>query len=141
MRHMLRNLILALMVFSCSVFGQAGSPEGDTLPMGPFQLPVRADFNGEWLRFDGVYTLSIDVKPKNVTVEYHNPNPINVEYVGLDEASGLFSLEVMLLDEGYPGTTYTLSYLPEYEVLAGTYQVPGQAPSQVYFKRKPIEDE
>lgn len=138
---MLRYLSAFFFLSSAFLYGQAASPDGEVLPMGPFQLPLRSHFEGNWVRSDGVYVLNVEVEKEEVAVSYHNPKPIHVEWTQLANKEGAPVLEVMLLDEGYPGSTYTLKYIPQYDVLAGTYQIPRQEPSEVYFKRQVSAEE
>jgi hypothetical protein len=105
--------------------------------MGPFQLPSQADYVGDWLRYDGVYRLTVNLNAAGeLSVEYLNPESIHIEYTNLAEADKGYALTVMLLDTGYPGSTYELLYLPRHDVLLGTYTIPGQEPTEVYFKRQ-----
>ncbi len=112
---------------------QPATPGSNEVPMGPFQQSGEEDFAGEWIRSDGQYRLSIQVSGGEVRASYFNPKPINVESaVFLDDTPALL-LEIVLVDDGYPGSTYRLSYIPEYEVLSGTYTIPGNEANEVYF--------
>lgn len=133
---MLRLLLPILFCVTTTLFAQPAPIEGPGVPMGPFQLPSRGDFAGDWLRYDGVYTLTVHVDEDEVTVDYFNPQPIQVESARMASVDGDTAMTVVLRDAGYPGSTYQLYYLPQSDVLIGTYTIPGQAPTEVYFKRK-----
>jgi hypothetical protein len=78
---------------------------------------------GRWLRPDGGYVIdvrSIDAHGK-VNASYYNPKPINVsrsEVLGMDSRIKLF---IELQDVGYPGSTYTLIYNPQKDMMFGLY--------------------
>ena len=101
------------------------------------KVPERSDFFGNWLRQDGTYRLTVSKgKDGAVTAKYFNPDPIKVESTSFREEDGFTILTVVLRDEGYPGSTYQLSYDSSYRILAGSYLMPqsGQR-HQVYFNR------
>ena len=63
---------------------------------------------------------SIDAKGK-MDAGYYNPQPINVsqaEAIGTDAGIKLF---IELQDVGYPGSTYTLIYNPQEDMMFGLY--------------------
>jgi hypothetical protein len=78
---------------------------------------------GRWLRPDGGYVIDIrkiDADGK-VDAGYYNPQPINVsqaEAIGTDTGIKLF---IELQDVGYPGSTYTLIYNPQKDMMFGLY--------------------
>jgi len=78
---------------------------------------------GRWLRPDGGYVIDIrkiDADGK-VDAGYYNPQPINVsraEVIGVDLGIKLF---IELQDVGYPGSTYTLIYNPQKDMMFGLY--------------------
>jgi len=87
---------------------------------------INCDFNkliGRWLRPDGGYVIDIrkiDADGK-VDAGYYNPKPINVsrsEAIGTDAGIKLF---IELQDVGYPGSTYTLIYNPQKDMMFGLY--------------------
>ena len=78
---------------------------------------------GKWVRPDGGYVILIRSVYQNGTVdaEYLNPRSIHVsraEASGGDDTARLF---IELSDVGYPGSTYTLTYKRETDVLTGIY--------------------
>ena len=89
-------------------------------------IPPKADISllvGNWLRTDSDYRIQISKVNENFTLEanYFNPNPINVGGASWQESSGNLKIIVELRDANYPGSTYTLNYLPDRDILAGDY--------------------
>ena len=78
---------------------------------------------GDWIRTDAGYLIKINKvnEDKTLDAQYFNPNPINVGNANWEESHGNLELTVELRDVNYPGSTYTLSYLPDRDVLAGDY--------------------
>jgi len=87
---------------------------------------IHYDFHrliGRWLRPDGGYVIDIRKIDANGKVDagYYNPQPINVlraEVIGVDAGIKLF---IELQDVGYPGSTYTLIYNPQKDMMFGLY--------------------
>ncbi len=95
---------------------------------------------GEWIRPDGGYIVHVrDVKSDgSVNVGYFNPNEINISEAGVSLWKGLVKLFIKLQDKGYPGSTYTLYYYAEKDVLAGFYHQAAIGQTfEVVFTRKP----
>jgi hypothetical protein len=120
------------------VVGQQGGEEPKRqVPQYLAKVPAQSDFFGSWIRQDGTYRLKVirDAAGK-VTATYLNPDPIKVESATFTEKGGFVILEVVLRDEGYPGSTYELTYDASYRILVGEYLMPqsGQR-HQVYFSR------
>ncbi|NBB80383.1 MAG: hypothetical protein GVY36_13240 [Verrucomicrobia bacterium] len=131
-----KNLIKALALTAAAAAAPLlAQPTLETY-LGPYEQPHAGQFEGDWTRSEGTYSFEISVEDGEVTPRYFNPDPINVESATLveTEAGGL-QLQVVLRDQGYPGSTYTLQYIPQYRILAGTYTIPGQPPAEVYFKQ------
>ncbi len=59
-----------------------------------------------------------------MTAQYFNPNPINVGSVNWEQSYGNLKVIIELRDINYPGSNYTLNYLPDRDMLAGEY-LPG----------------
>ena len=78
---------------------------------------------GNWLRTDSDYRLQISEVNEDFTLEakYFNPNPINVGRASWQETYGSLKIIIELRDVNYPGSTYTLNYLPDKNLLAGDY--------------------
>jgi hypothetical protein len=78
---------------------------------------------GNWLRTDSDYRLQISEVNEDFTLEakYFNPNPINVGRASWQESYGNLKIIIELRDVNYPGSTYTLNYLADKDLLAGDY--------------------
>lgn len=93
---------------------------------------------GKWLRPDGGYV--IDIKAIDATgkldASYLNPRPIHVAKAEASQEGGALKVFIELQDVNYPGSTYTLVYKPERDLLAGVYYQALQRQSfEVYFER------
>jgi len=78
---------------------------------------------GDWLRTDAGYRILITKVNQDGTLDaqYFNPNPINVGMANWEESYGSLKIIIELRDVNYPGSTYTLNYLPDRDILAGDY--------------------
>ena len=78
---------------------------------------------GDWIRTDASYLIKINKVNVDGTLEaqYFNPKPINVGKANWEESHGNLEITVVLRDVNYPGSKYTLSYLPDRDILAGDY--------------------
>jgi len=78
---------------------------------------------GRWLRPDGGYIIEIRSISTDGRMEaaYLNPRPINVARAEASWKKGKQEVFIELQDTGYPGSTYTLDYQPDQDVLAGIY--------------------
>ena len=78
---------------------------------------------GDWVRTDGGYLIKIIKinEDRTLEAEYFNPNPINVGKAQLQESYGNLKIVIELRDVNYPGSTYTLDYLPDRDIFAGEY--------------------
>ena len=78
---------------------------------------------GEWLRTDSDYMIKIvEVNDDgSLLAQYFNPDPINVGSANWESISGDLKIIIELRDVNYPGSTYTLNYLPDKDMLAGEY--------------------
>jgi len=87
---------------------------------------------GRWQRTDGGYVIEIrSIAPDGkISAGYFNPRPINVENAQASMHKKQIKVEVKLRDVGYPGSAYTLIYVPEKDALLGSYF---QAVSRQYF--------
>jgi hypothetical protein len=78
---------------------------------------------GRWLRTEGSYIIeirSVEASGK-MNAAYFNPRPINVAKAEAMKAGENLGVFVELRDVNYPGSTYTLTYQPATDRLAGTY--------------------
>jgi len=131
----LSRICLLALVCAGPCVGQEGLMPPYEIAPTIAKLPEVSDFEGKWLRSDGTYELNVENVTGELTVQYHNPRPINVESASFDAATGEPILTVVLRDEGYPGSTYNLVYMAERGILYGNYSRPGSEPSVVYFVR------
>ena len=132
MRVLLLGVFYGLIVISG--WAQGGLQPKYEIPSLIAKNPEQADFIDSWTRSDGGYRLEVvAVEQGGVSVKYFNPKPINVESAEFTVFENEPLLKIILRDEGYPGSVYELSFLPERRVLIGTYVRLGQKPSQVYF--------
>ena len=78
---------------------------------------------GNWFRTDSDYRLQISKVNEDNTLaaNYFNPNPINVGKASWEESYGNLKIFIELRDVNYPGSTYTLNYIPDRDILAGDY--------------------
>ncbi len=78
---------------------------------------------GDWIRTDGSYLIKINNVNEDGILEaqYYNPNPINVESAKWEEVYDNLKLTIVLRDVNYPGSTYSINYLPDGDFLAGEY--------------------
>ena len=78
---------------------------------------------GDWVRTDASYLVKIIkvIDDRSLDAQYFNPNPINVGKANWEENYGNLKIIIELRDVNYPGSTYTLSYLPDRDILAGDY--------------------
>ena len=94
---------------------------------------------GKWFRPDGGYILELSTVKKGggLKAAYLNPRPINVAKASWRKEQGKLVVFVELRDVNYPGSTYTLVYVPDQDRLVGYYYqaVLGQT-FEVLFERK-----
>jgi hypothetical protein len=130
------TLVLAVGIVATFVLLRGRPPGGMglSLPSPPAQrisLTAPADsaesgfraLRGRWLRPDGGYVLDIrDVDARGkIDSAYLNPRPIPVARAEAIRDSSTLSVFVELRARGYPGSTYTLTYDPQRDQLAGIY--------------------
>ena len=105
----------------CTVFSQINNLQ----KVSPLVLKT-TDENllvGDWIRTDANYLIKIAKVNKDNTLaaQYFNPNPINVGKASWEESYGNLKIFIELRDVNYPGSTYTLNYIPDRDILAGEY--------------------
>jgi hypothetical protein len=78
---------------------------------------------GRWVRTDSPYILEISSAAPDGSLEavYLNPSRVNVSRAEFQPAAGTLEVFVELRDTNYPGSTYTLRYEVEDDVLQGVY--------------------
>ncbi len=91
-------------------------------------VPVQADQNlliGRWTRTDsdGAYVIEIKSAAADgkLDASYFNPNPIKVGHAEWQNKNGKFVVIVELRDVNYPGSTYTLNFIPSENRMTGNY--------------------
>jgi len=156
-----RNLSPVLMIFICAAIVSAGGwlfynesgmrtdpqPEdsnAQTVGRESVQTVSPDNFRnivGRWVRPDGGYIIEIrDVDSSGMLqAAYFSPRPIKVSQARLTFENKEPQVFIELRDVGYPGATYTLSYLPEQDVLAGLYYQPtaGQSFEVIFVRTNP----
>jgi hypothetical protein len=130
------TLVLAVGIIATFVLLRGRQPGGMGLPLpsspGPrSSLAATADsaepgfqaLSGRWLRPDGGYILDIQAVDARGTIEavYLNPRPIAIARAEATRDSSTLRVFVELRAPGYPGSTYTLTYDPQRDQLAGIY--------------------
>lgn len=101
-----------------TVQGQAGSKADSAGSSQDFHALI-----GRWLRPDGGYVIkirNIDALGK-VDAGYYNPHSINVSRAEASRVGNDVKIFIELQDTGYPGSTYTLFYNVQKDVLVGIY--------------------
>jgi len=121
---------------------KAISPSDSSTTSNPLTVTPadRRRLIGRWVRPDGGYVIDI----RNVHADgqlqtaYFNPRPIHVSRAQVTQKGGVIQVFIELRDTGYPGTTYTLRYNAEHDVLAGLYHQPavGQTFDVVFVRMK-----
>jgi hypothetical protein len=129
-------LVLAVGIVATVVLLRGRQPGGMGLPLPSSPAPrsslaapadsVESGFralSGRWLRPDGGYILDIRAVDARGTIEavYLNPRPIPVARAEATRDSSTLNVFVELRAPGYPGSTYTLTYDPKRDQLAGIY--------------------
>jgi hypothetical protein len=125
--------------------GDAGSGPVRQAPPRPVAPPAaaRPDMQrlvGSWVRPDGGYVLEVRSVAPDGTVDaaYFNPRPIHVSIASADWFDGSAHLFVEFDDVNYRGSTYQLDYLPDRDVLHGSYfQAEVEQTYEVTFVRRP----
>jgi len=141
-KWLLPVICLVFMGLAAAVwYGLLRRPATETAAAVP-QKEETPDFDrlvGSWVRPDGGYVIEISkIYPDGkVDAAYFNPRSIHVSRSTVSEKDGLIELFIELQGQGYPGSTYTLKYNPEYDAMVGIYfQAVIQQPFDVIFQRK-----
>ena len=93
---------------------------------------------GRWRRVDGGYIIDIRRIGANgqMDVAYYNPKSIHISRAEASLKKGAQYIFIELQDVGYPGSTYTLMYRPQQDILAGFYfQAAVKQTFEVVFSR------
>ena len=124
------GIVAAALLLRAHEPGGTGSPEASPAAQ-PTRVPAMtaaADsgfgaVNGRWLRLDGGYVLEIRAVDAGGTIDaaYFNPQPIHVARAEATRDGSTLKVFVELQAPNYPGSTYSLTYDPGRDQLAGTY--------------------
>lgn len=94
----------------------------------PVNTPVqnKLDKNslvGEWIRTDAPYQIKISGLAEGGSLDagYFNPKPIHVGKASWSDNADSLTVYIELQDQNYPGSNYTLHYLPGKDELTGKY--------------------
>jgi len=109
-------------------------------------IPTSSDrfqkLKGRWRRPDGGYIIdirSVDAQG-NLQAAYFNPRPIHVSQARAAHREGKTHVFIELTDTGYPGATYSLTFDPQRDMLAGLYFQPSAGRNfDVLFARVPSQ--
>ena len=125
--------LLFIALFLVSPVSAPAENESEPAPIDEQRLA------GKWIRPDGGYVLELSGANKGgkLTAAYFNPRSIKVAKSSWRKEQEMIVVDVELRDVHYPGSTYTLVYLPDRDRLAGYYfqAVLGQT-FEVLFERK-----
>jgi hypothetical protein len=101
----------------------ASTTQTTNAPSSSEALSSFEKLKGRWLRAEGSYIVEIrSVEPGGkMDAGYFNPRPINVARAEALKDGDTVKVFVELRDVNYPGSTYTLTYQPATDRLAGTY--------------------
>ncbi len=118
----------------------SAAPPVPTVAAAPVTPPAasRDALLGKWRRQDGDYMLEIRSIATDGTAEtrYYNPNPVHVATAKAAASQAGVGIFVLLQDEGYRGSNYTLSYDPGHDALTGIYRQPEvRQEYQIVFER------
>jgi hypothetical protein len=108
------------------VLGFTGCKENETVKKVSDKPTVKIDkqlLQGSWVRTDADYQIKLSDVQDNGTIkaQYFNPGPINVSKAEWSQNGNDLKIIIVLLDENYPGSTYTLNYIKDKNILAGDY--------------------
>lgn len=123
-------LIVAAIVLAVAAGAFAFLRGGSTSGFGPL--------TGRWVRLDGGYVLDIRsvAADGKMDAAYLNPKPIDVAKAQATRDGSSVKVFVELQGANYAGSTYTLTYDPKTDQLAGIYnQVVVQQRFDVSFVR------
>jgi len=123
-KNFYRIIAAAALAMLLLFFFLSKSPDRSISTTAPLLTDSRPDrLIGSWIRPDGGYQLEIRAAQRDGSLEvsYLNPQPINVSRAEWRQEGGNLKVLVVLNDVNYPGSTYTLDYLPDQDQLVGNY--------------------
>ena len=99
------------------------SKNGNETSTSDKKVADKSSLVGDWVRTDANYQVRITAVNDDgtLTAQYFNPNPINVGKANWESSYGNLKIIVEMRDVNYPGSTYTLNYLSDRDILAGDY--------------------
>jgi len=133
------SFIISVVIVLCFLLpyqGRAKDLQSSLQRSSPVDNKVIA---GKWLRPDGGYKLELsEVRSEGrLKAVYYNPRPIHVSKAEWRLVDGQLRVFIELHAPNYPGSTYTLVYMPERDSLAGYYyQAALQQTFDVMFVRE-----
>jgi len=122
-------IIVVLAMAAGLIFYQFQPTESTQVPLsaaGQSKSGPTVEFHqliGRWQRPDGGYVIEIRNINSGGSMEaaYFNPRPINVSRAEVFRNRGRLEVFLELRDTGYPGSTYTLTYNPQQDMMTGIY--------------------
>jgi hypothetical protein len=130
--------VLAFAAVACVASLQAQTPAASPARPGAKAAAGFGVLIGRWLRPDGGYVINIrgvDAEGR-LDAAYANPNPLPFARAEAARDGKTLKLFFKITAGGYGGSTYTLAYDPENDVLKGIYyQAVAQQRFDVYFIR------
>jgi hypothetical protein len=121
-------VVVAVVVVSAALLASRDRQPPEASAPSPAVVPSEGRLEaqrlvGNWLRPDGGYVLGIRAVDPTGRVEatYSNPRPIHVARAIASSTGSMIKLFVELRDEGYPGSTYDLTYDPNDDTMEGIY--------------------
>jgi hypothetical protein len=129
---------VALAMAAAPISAQAPSVPGDTTAVqsaNPFYVLV-----GKWERPDGGYLVTINSVSADGTIDASYANPSQLPFSKAQAKVDGIEIEVFLelTAGGYNGSTYTLHYDADSDVLRGIYyQANAKQQYNIYFERLP----
>jgi hypothetical protein len=78
---------------------------------------------GVWGRTDGPGEINISEVMDNgvLKVTFYNPKLINIEKAVWTNSSDVLRIHILLKEDSYPGSSFSLNYLPEKDLFIGVY--------------------
>lgn len=130
--------LLPVLILVLTAFASSGCSKEEAESPAVQELTASA-LMGAWVRPDGGYILQVrEVRPDgSLDAGYFNPNPIHVSTASWRLMGSVLKMEVLLDDQNYRGSTYTLVYNPESDQLEGVYfQAVARQSFDVVFVRR-----
>ena len=128
--------LVLLIIISCSDDQHNASAGKDGEKNSP---GLHVQVTGEWLRTDGNYILNLNRFNADSTINavYLNPRSIHIAETRWKVRDTFVYILVKFEDEGYPGSYYSLGYIPEKDILYGLYyQAALDQEFEVVFERR-----